>query len=213
MDHPRETIRQRRKEARPSELAAAALALFVEKGFAATRLDEIAAHAGVSKGTLYLYFDSKEALFEAVIREGILPLIDGAEAELAPLRDDPEAMLRKILFSWWERVAATPLGGIPKLMMAEAGNFPEVARFFCERVIDPGHKLVRNALELGVEKGIFRPLDFEATVGLFFVPTLHAAIWDHSLGPCAVCQQQPEAFLENYLQIFLRGIRAEESSS
>ena len=70
---------RRRKDARPSELTAAALELFVEKGFAATRLDEIAARAGVSKGTLYLYFDSKEELFKAVIREGLLPLL--AEGE------------------------------------------------------------------------------------------------------------------------------------
>ena len=70
--------RKRRKEARPSELAAAALTLFVEKGFAATRLEDVAKVAGVSKGTLYLYFDSKEALFKSVIQEGVIPvLIEG----------------------------------------------------------------------------------------------------------------------------------------
>ena len=70
---------RRRKEARPSELTAAALDLFVEKGYAATRLEEVAARAGVSKGTLYLYFDSKEALFKAVVREGLVPLIEEGE--------------------------------------------------------------------------------------------------------------------------------------
>ena len=74
------TPRKRRKEARPTELTAAALALFVEKGFSATRLEDVASRAGVSKGTLYLYFDSKEALFKAVIQEGILPVVVENEA-------------------------------------------------------------------------------------------------------------------------------------
>jgi AcrR family transcriptional regulator len=72
-------VRQRRKEARPSELLAAALDLFVERGFAATKLDDVAARAGVSKGTLYLYFASKEELFKAVIQQGILPMLDQGE--------------------------------------------------------------------------------------------------------------------------------------
>ena len=95
---PLEVVRrQRRKEARPAELAAAALSLFIEKGFAATRLDEVAARAGVSKGTLYLYFDSKDALFKAVIEEGVVPLFEEFEAKLETLRDDPERLLREIL--------------------------------------------------------------------------------------------------------------------
>lgn len=89
--------RQRRKEARPAEVSAAALELFVEKGFAATRLDDIAARAGVSKGTLYLYFDNKEALFEAVIREGVLPLVDRDEAMVASHHGSAFELLRQIL--------------------------------------------------------------------------------------------------------------------
>ncbi|MCB1901224.1 MAG: helix-turn-helix transcriptional regulator, partial [Rhodocyclaceae bacterium] len=81
--------RRRRKEARPSELAAAALSLFVEKGYAATRLDEVAARAGVSKGTLYLYFDSKEALFKAVIQDRVVAVMSEGEALYASLKDDP----------------------------------------------------------------------------------------------------------------------------
>ena len=72
--------RKRRKEARPSELLEAALELFVEKGFAATRLEDVASRAGVSKGTLYLYFENKDALFKAVVQEGIIPVIAENEA-------------------------------------------------------------------------------------------------------------------------------------
>jgi len=204
-----EAPRQRRKEARPSELAEAALALFIEKGFAATRLDEIAARAGVSKGTLYLYFDSKEALFTAAIRDGIVPMIDEAEARLDAMAEDPEQMLREILMTFWARVGATRLGGIPKLMMAEAMNFPDVARFYYENVIARGQRLVRVALESGVASGQFRPLDMGHSVDLFYVPAVHAATWRYSFAFCVSGASDPEAFLENYLDIYLRGIRAE----
>lgn len=208
-----EPSRQRRKQARPSELSAAALELFVEKGFAATKLDEIAARAGVSKGTLYLYFDSKEALFEAVIREGILPLIDSAETLLEELRDDPEAMLRTILFAWWDTVGETALGGIPKLMIAEAMNFPDVARLYHEQVIVRGRAIVEGVLACGIDKGVFRPLDIPQTVSLFFAPAIHAAVWGHSLAFCEACAQEPRRFLQNFIDIFLRGIRADEKGT
>ena len=150
---PLEVVRrQRRKEARPAELAAAALSLFIEKGFAATRLDEVAARAGVSKGTLYLYFDSKDALFKAVIEEGVVPLFEEFEAKLETLRDDPERLLREILQGWWDKVGSTDLGGICKLMISEAGNFPEVARYHHDAVIVRWMALLGRAYAIGVER-------------------------------------------------------------
>src|SRR5512145_278407 len=89
--------RRRRKDARPAELTAAALDLFVEKGFAATRLDDVAARAGVSKGTLYLYFDSKEALFKAVVEDGIVPLFAAAEQQIADYQGGSADLLRHLL--------------------------------------------------------------------------------------------------------------------
>lgn len=172
MTEPESTRRQRRKEARPAELAAAALSLFIEKGFAATRLDEVAARAGVSKGTLYLYFDSKEALFKSVIEEGVVPIFEEFEARLEILGDDPERLLREILRGWWTKVGATDLGGIGKLIIAEAGNFPEVARYHHEAVIVRWMTLLRRVITLGVDKGIFRSLDVEPLSQLMFFPLL-----------------------------------------
>ncbi len=97
-------LRKRRKEARPSELTAAALGLFVEKGFAATRLEEVALRAGVSKGTLYLYFDSKEALFKAVIQEGIMPVVAENEAIVANHTGSAIDLLERLLGNWWGRI-------------------------------------------------------------------------------------------------------------
>lgn len=140
---------ERRKEARPQELLAAALDLFVERGFAATRLDDVAKAAGVSKGTLYLYFSSKEDLFKAVVRESIVPLIGEAEGMIGEFSGDSEELFRTVMTNWWQNIGTTKLSGLPKLMMAEAGNFPELARFYQEEVVNRGEKLVASMLARG----------------------------------------------------------------
>ncbi len=146
---------RRRKEARPKEILAAALALFAERGFAATRLDDVALRAGVTKGTLYLYFPNKEELFEAVVRQALVPNLERGEA-LLDEADEPAALLLERLMRSWAELALSPAGAIPKIIISEAGNFPELARFYREEVVDRGIGLMRRVLRLGVERGEFR---------------------------------------------------------
>src|SRR5215472_14715096 len=155
---------RRRKTARPAEILSAALASFAEHGFAATRLDEVAARAGVTKGTLYLYFDSKEDLFKAVVRQ-----------ELVPSLELLEQLVRN-----FARIIASPLGAIPKLVLTEAGNFPDLARFYRDAVVDRGKALWRKVIERGVAAGELRPVDVESTVTCIVAPLLLAALWRHS---------------------------------
>lgn len=203
--------RQRRKEARPAELAAAALSLFIEKGFAATRLDEVAARAGVSKGTLYLYFDSKEALFRAVIEEGLVPLFEQMEAKLETLGDDPERLLKEILLDWWTHVGATELGGISKLIISEARNFPEVAAYHNEAVIQRWMSLLGKVIQTGVDKGVFRALDVETLRQLVFFPLLMLSVWKHSIAGCAAaCAAAANpispTYFDTYFDMIFRGL-------
>ena len=128
---------ERRKESRPGELLDAALDLFVAKGYAATRAEEVAAKAGVSKGTLFLYFKSKEELFEAVIRENIASVIVQGAAELEAFEGTTSELLRYVMFEWWIRFGSTKASGITKLIMSEASNFPALANFYQETVIAP----------------------------------------------------------------------------
>src|SRR3954471_19038025 len=139
--------RQRRKEARPQELLEAALELFVEKGFAATRSEEVAARAGVSKGTLFLYFPSKEELFKAVVRENISGRFQEWNQEFENFEGSSADMVRYCMKVWWERVGATPASGITKLMISEARNFPDIAAFYQQEVIGPGQALIRRILQ------------------------------------------------------------------
>lgn len=211
---PSTQARQQRKEVRSQELTDAALSLFVEKGFAATRLDEIAARAGVSKGTLYLYFDSKEALFLAVIREGIVPLLDEGRKLIDAHADDPLKLLRCYIHGWWALLGSTALGGVPKLMISEAQNFPEVAQYYLEEVIQPGRAQLQEVLERGVAKGVFRPIDIEMMTHILIAPLLHLVIWRHSFAACCtVATLDPQRYLDSVIDMVVEGIATPHQGS
>lgn len=197
--------RRRRKNARPSELTAAALELFVERGFATTRLEDVAARAGVSKGTLYLYFDSKEALFKAVIEEGIVPTLVAAEQQLAEHSGSAAELLRKLLFGWWQQIGGTRLAGVPKLIISESRNFPEVAQYYHDKVILRGRALLRTVLQRGIADGEFRALDVETAIDVIIAPLLMLVIWRFSLCFCGQ-ETDPESYLETHFDLLVHGL-------
>jgi len=199
------TPRRRRKDARPSELTAAALELFVDKGFAATRLDDVAARAGVSKGTLYLYFDSKEALFKAVIEEGIVPTLAAAELQLAGHSGSSVDLLRKLLFGWWQHIGGTRLAGVPKLIVSESRNFPELAQYYHDKVIVRGRALLRSVLQRGIASGEFRALDVETAIDVIIAPLLMLVIWRFSLCFCGR-EIDPDTYLGTHFDLLVHGL-------
>lgn len=203
---PQPAPRQRRKEARPGELLAAALDVFVERGFAAARLDEIAQRAGVSKGTLYLYFESKEALLRAVVQESMVPLIAEGEDLAAQAASDPAATLQHLVTRWWREIGSTKLGGIPKLVMAEAGNFPEVAQFFFENVVLRGQALFRRVAETGIAQGVFRPCEPMLICDLAIKPLIFNHMWCQSFAHCDTAAIDPEVYLQAHLDVLLNGL-------
>ena len=211
ISRPAGVARKRRKEARPSELTAAALELFVEKGFAATRLEDVAAHAGVSKGTLYLYFDSKEALFKAVIEEGIVPRFVAAEQRMAAFEGGSEELLKHLLSSWWQQIGNTPLAGVVKLIMSESRNFPEVAQYYHDQVIVHGRSLMRAVLERGIARGEFRNVDVETAIDVIFAPLLMFVLSRLSVCFCERTND-PEAFLQTHFDLLTRGLCRPEDS-
>jgi len=203
---------ERRKEARPQELMDAALALFAEKGFAATRLDDVAHKAGVSKGTLYLYFDSKDELFKAVVRSGIVPAILEAERLLEDFAGSASALVEQIVSGWWHLMVTTHLSAVPKIMISEARNFPELASFYHDEVISRGKAMLVRALQRGVSTGEFRPIDVEAAVHILMAPLVMRAVWQHSLGCMDREPVRPEAYFQTYLGFVVRSLRRETPS-
>lgn len=203
---------ERRKDARPQELLAAALDLFVERGFAATRLEDVAKRAGVSKGTLYLYFTNKEELFKAVVRENIVPALGEAEDIISSFEGHSADMLRCVILGWWERIGATQASGIIKLVMAEAGNFPELAKFYHEEVITRSSDMMSAMFRRGVERGEFRPVDIAVMTQVLIAPMLMLITWKHSVGPCNQGNLQPMAFIESFLDMALHGLLPQGAS-
>src|SRR5690242_18466094 len=154
-----ETRRKRKPpETRRSDIISAALRLFAAKGFAATRLDDVAEAAGIAKGTVYLYFETKEELFRDVVRQELLPTLDRFEAEVAA-HQGPTADLLRLLLAGLARLIDSDAGAIPKLVVCEAGNFPEIARFYAEEVVGRGQNLLDRIVQRGIEGGEFRPVD------------------------------------------------------
>lgn len=200
--------RSRRKEARPGELLEAALDLFVEKGFAATRVDDVAARAGVSKGTLFLYFPSKEELFKAVVRENIAGRFAEWNNELESFVGTTSEVLRYCYQVWWERIGATKASGITKLMFSEAQNFPEIAQFYQQEVILPGRALIRRILQRGMERGEFRQMDLEYGTYIVLAPMMFLMLWNNSMGPCSLPDEvfTPEQYIRTQIDNILHGL-------
>lgn len=197
---------ERRKDARPQELLAAALDLFVERGFATTRLEDVAKRAGVSKGTLYLYFTNKEELFKAVVRNSVVPVIDATEADIAAFDGHSADLLRRVLHGWWERMGTSNASGIGKLVMAEAKNFPDLAAFYQEEVIVRGSRAFTAMLDRAIARGEFRPVDTTVMTQVLVAPVLMLMTWKHSIGPCAQDQLNPVAFIDALLDMALNGL-------
>jgi AcrR family transcriptional regulator len=162
--------RERRKDARPGELLEAALQLFVQKGYAATKVEDVAALAGVSKGTLFLYFPTKEDLLKAVVSENLAEHFPAWNQAFESFEGSSAEMLRFALHSWWEKIGSTPASGICKLMISESRNFPDLLAFYVESVMRPGNILLRRILERGMANGEFRPMDADIAVHTIVAP-------------------------------------------
>lgn len=198
---------QRRKEDRPGEILDAALKLFTEKGFAASRIDDVAALAGVSKGTVYLYFDSKEVLFKEMVKEKVLPQMEKAES-LVMTHDGTHAeLLEKIAQQWWYALQNTDLSGLPKLIVSEAGNFPDIASFFVENVVQRIRGLFKNIIQQGMDAGEFRQTSATEAARLFTSAIVFASIWKHSLAPFDSIPFESEAYLKIHVENFIRGLQ------
>jgi AcrR family transcriptional regulator len=197
---------RRRKEERPAEIVAAALESFAERGFAATRLDDIAARAGVTRGTLYLYFSSKEDLFKAVVRQSIVPIIARGEEMVAQSQEPSAALLAKVLLMMPTAVAGSPVSAIPKLVISEARNFPDLAQFYLKEVIRRGRRLLTAIIARGVERGEFRPMDMEHVFYCVVGPVLLTMLWKHSFEPFDGKHLDAQALCRAHLDLLLHGM-------
>lgn len=202
------TLRTRRPEDRAPEIARAALELFVTRGFAATKLADVAKAAAVSKGLPYLYFKNKEELFKAVITEAIGgPLAEAADMT-SRFEGTSEDLLRELV-AGFRVFEESPAGGVVKLILAEAGNFPDVARFFCTHFDMRARELFAHALRRGIQRKEFRPIaDIETTAVILVQPLAMFSVWKRSLAPYDTPNRLgSDQFYAAYLDFIFKGLR------
>ncbi len=196
---------ERKKDARPQEIIAAAHAVFVEKGYSATRVELIAARAGVTAGTLYVYFENKEDILKAVVREAIKPILAFSSKFVEEFNGTPEELVHILVHTWWDLMEKPGVAGIPKLMTAESTNFPELGKFYAEEVLAHAFKIVKQVLNYGIKQGKFK-IDNVDMMARVIMGSLHElTVFAHSFASF----QRPiniSEYLKNQEQLILRGI-------
>ncbi|MCA0249529.1 MAG: TetR/AcrR family transcriptional regulator [Proteobacteria bacterium] len=201
-------VKQRRAPAeRPQEILNAALAQFVETGFAGTRLDDVARRAGLSKAAIYLYFDDKLSLFQGVIRQAITANLMTVETMLAAHRGPVAELLPRILEFMAGRIEDTPAASIAKLVIAESRAFPEIGHFYLKEVIGRGLPLLEGLIRRGIAQGEFRKVDPAMTVRSLMGALLLAGLWRTVFEPIGAEKLDVRAMARHHADLMLHALR------
>ena len=207
----REPKWRRQKETRPADIAAAALAVFAEKGFAGARIEEIAARAGISKGTLYLYFETKEDMFRAVVRDVVVPNVETVRATFLAVDMPFAAMLRLFLPKFAEIVTTVPIGAVAKMVVGESRNFPELAKVWHDDVILKAVGLIAELIERAQAKGEVRPGDPRTHAFSIMGPMLIGVLWRETFTPIGGATLDLPAIARQHAETVLGGLLTEEA--
>jgi AcrR family transcriptional regulator len=198
---------QRRKEDRPAEIAEAALAAFAEKGYAATRVEEVAKRAGVSKGLLYLYFKTKEDLFKAVIRSFVEPRITNISASLDQSGLGAEEFIRGPFLDFIKSLPNSPIRIVFRLMIAEGHKHPDLTAYYWSKVVTPGLAMLRKLIARGVANGEFKKTTVDDFPQLLISPVLVSIFWKTLFEKQEALDS--DRFIETHIDALLAYIRTE----
>ena len=168
---------QRRKEDRPQEIADAAFKMFAEKGYAATRIDDVAKRAGVSKGLTYLYYRTKEDLFKAVVKNVVIRRVDSLIGNVESTTLSSEEFLRGPLLDFMKKVPGSPIAIVIRLLISEGPRHPDLVNYYYENVVARGLEAIRQFVARGVERGEFRREALDHQPHLFLAPMMLSMIW------------------------------------
>lgn len=208
---PAEPKWRRRKHARPSDIVAAALQVFGEKGFAGARIEEIAARAGVSKGTVYLYFETKSDIFRAVVHEAVMPDIEALERNILAL-DLPFADIARLLLPRFaDIVTALPVGAVVKMVVGESRNFPELAKVWHDDVVQKGIGLLAALIARAQRKGEVRAGDPRVHAFSIMGPMLMGLLWRETFTPVGGAAIDLPAIARQHAETVLGGLLLEET--
>ncbi|MBU6297076.1 MAG: TetR/AcrR family transcriptional regulator [Alphaproteobacteria bacterium] len=199
----------RRKQARPGEILDAALTVFAEKGFAAARMEDIAARAGVTKGTIYLYFSSKEDVFKSLARVSVGATLTDAALQAGRFEGSAREFLTMFLSAVAEMIQHGERVILPKIIIAESGNFPELARFWRDEVIDKAMAMLSGVIAKGIASGEFRNLPADHVARLCIAPLILSIIWRTTFAPYDKTPFDYRKLFETHIDVLLKGLAPE----
>jgi AcrR family transcriptional regulator len=199
---------QRRKEERPAEITQAAMEAFAAKGYAATKVEDVAKRAGVSKGLLYLYFKTKEELFKAVILNFISPHLDALIRDIENTELSAEQFLRGPFLAFAKSVPRSPARVLVRLMIAEGPRHPDLVTWYWENVVSKGLKAITTVLEKGVRNGEFRRSALHEFPQLLVSPILLATVWTQVFD--AHEKLDTDRLMESHINLTLNSIKASQ---
>ncbi len=197
---------RRRKEARPGEILAAALEIFGERGYEATRLSDVARKAGCTKGTIFLYYENKAELFKAALREAMLPLVAENERLVETHRGTTHDLLAQLLRMRWDHMMRNRFSGLVKLMLAETRNYPELAKFYNDEFIERNQALISRVLQQGVDRGEFKPMELTHVARFVVAPMVFAVLWRHAFEHAVASPVSLDAYFDSSLKLILDGL-------
>ena len=206
-DRPVIKARQRRPEARPAEILAAALDLFAEKGFSATRMEDVASRAGLSKAAIYLYFKDKMALLTALVQDMASANLSAAGGIVAAHQGPVAPLLRQIMVFMAGRLRETRFPDLVKVIISESRAHPEIGRFYLDNVVNQGLPFFEGLIQRGIDAGEFRPMDPRLAVKSMIAPLLLTAVWRTVFEPLGAEHLDVEAFARHHQEMLLRGFR------
>lgn len=201
---PDTKLRRRRKDARPAEIILAGLDEFAEKGFAAARLEDVATRAGVVKGTIYRYFESKEALFEAALKSRLPPVFENIDGMIEEFRGPTADLLRLVITRLYQEMFGSELQVLVRIILIEGGRFPAIAEFYHRESISRGRGLLTAIVKRGVARGEFRAGPASELPMVIVAPAIMAMIWKmtfDSFDPIST-----DAFMAAHVDLILNGL-------
>ncbi len=199
---------RRRADERPDEVLDAALKMFARKGFASTKVEDIAREAGLSKGAIYRYFSSKEDIFESLVNRAIAPIADRTLELAVSSHEDPEKLLRAVFSVAAARLSDPETLALPRIVLQEAGRFPELAELYRRQVIDKGIAALEMIVQRGVESGHFRAVNPHLAIRNVMGPMLAHFILGQLFGIDREAPVSNEEFLQSHLDILMNGLLA-----
>ena len=197
---------RRRKDTRPAEILAAAMDIFGERGYDATRLEDVGRRAGCTKGTVFLYYESKSELFKAAVREAMSSMVRETEQAVDEHQGSARELLQKVLRLRWDHMSRSKLTGLVKLLLTETGKYPDLARFYNEEFFERTQALLRRVIQKGVDRGEFRNVDVAQTSCVVVAPLLFAAVWRHTFEQVAATPISLDQYFTTGLDIMLAGL-------